>query len=85
VEKYAHIHGLKIKKIHDKRGISKAYDRVDCGFLRGVLMRMGFNEKWIQWMMMCVSSVTYSVLMNFDKVELTYKPLNNFFYNKDRC
>ena len=35
---------------------------------RGVLMRMGFSEKWIQWMMMCVSSVTYSVLMNFDRV-----------------
>jgi len=26
---------------------TKAYDRVDSGFLRGVLMRMGFSEKWI--------------------------------------
>jgi len=51
-----------------KIDISKAYDRVDWGFLRGVLMRMGFNEKWIQWMMICVSSVTYSVFMNFDRV-----------------
>ena len=46
----------------------KAYDKSGLGFLRGVLMRMGFSEKWIQWMMMCVSSVTYSVLMNFDGV-----------------
>jgi hypothetical protein len=29
---------------------------------------MGFNEKWMTWMMMCVSSVPYSVLMNFDRV-----------------
>jgi hypothetical protein len=51
-----------------KIDISKTYDRVEWGFLRGVLIRMGFSEKWIQWMMMCVSSVTYSVLMNFDRV-----------------
>jgi len=41
--------------------ISYAYDRVDWGFLRGVLMRMAFSEKWIQWIMMCVSSITYEV------------------------
>jgi hypothetical protein len=29
---------------------------------------MRLNDKWIWWMMMCVSSVTYSVLMNFDRV-----------------
>jgi hypothetical protein len=51
-----------------KIDISKAYDKVDWGFLRVMLDRMGFAEKWIQWMMMCVSSVNYSVLMNFDKV-----------------
>jgi hypothetical protein len=52
-----------------KINISKAYDKVDWGFLRGMLVGMGFAEKWIQWMMMmCVSYVNYSVLMNFDKV-----------------
>jgi len=30
-----------------KIDISKAYDKVDWGFLRGVLMRMGSSEKWI--------------------------------------
>ncbi|PNX83667.1 ribonuclease H, partial [Trifolium pratense] len=43
-------------------------DKVDWGFLRGMLVKMGFGAKWIQWMMMCVSSVNYSVLMNFDRV-----------------
>jgi len=51
-----------------KIDISKAYDKVDWGFLRGVLLRIGFSEKRIQWMMMCVSFVTYSVLMNYDRV-----------------
>ncbi|MCI23418.1 RNA-directed DNA polymerase (Reverse transcriptase), partial [Trifolium medium] len=51
-----------------KIDISKAYDRVSWGFLKGMLERMGFGEKWIQWMMMCISSVNYHVLMNFDRV-----------------
>jgi len=68
------IHSMKMKtkawrgELTLKIDISKAYDRVDWGFLRGVLMRMGLSEKWIQWMMMCVSYVTCSVLMNFDRV-----------------
>jgi hypothetical protein len=55
-----------------KIDISKAYDRVDWGFLRGMLERLGFGEKWVKWMMMCVSSVNYSVLMNYDKVGPIY-------------
>ncbi|PNX98658.1 ribonuclease H, partial [Trifolium pratense] len=68
------IHALKRKtkgmkgELALKIDISKAYDKVDWGFLKGMLLRMGFSNKWIQWMMMCVSSVNYSVLMNFDKV-----------------
>ncbi|XP_058742418.1 uncharacterized protein LOC131614899 [Vicia villosa] len=41
---------------------------VDWGFLEGMLNRLGFEEKWIKWMMMCVSSVNYSVLVNTDSV-----------------
>ncbi|GAU35438.1 hypothetical protein TSUD_375280 [Trifolium subterraneum] len=47
---------------------TKAYDKVDWGFLRGVMTKMGFTDVWIQWVMMCVSSVNYSVLMNSDRV-----------------
>jgi hypothetical protein len=36
-----------------KIDISKAYDKVDWGFLKGMLNRMGFSDKWVQWMMMC--------------------------------
>ncbi|GAU17164.1 hypothetical protein TSUD_177940 [Trifolium subterraneum] len=68
------IHALK-RKTQGKRGelalkidISKAYDKVDWGFLRGVMTKMGFTAVWIRWVMMCVSSVNYSVLMNYDRV-----------------
>ncbi|GAU36566.1 hypothetical protein TSUD_277720 [Trifolium subterraneum] len=69
------IHALK-RKTQGRRGelalkidISKAYDKVDWGFLRGVMTKMGFSDVWIQWVMMCVSSVNYSVLMNSDRVD----------------
>ncbi|XP_058788236.1 uncharacterized protein LOC131662466 [Vicia villosa] len=51
-----------------KIDISKAYDKVDWGFLKGMLMRLGFADKWIHWIMMCVTSVNYSVLVNTDSV-----------------
>jgi hypothetical protein len=51
-----------------KIDISKAYDKVDWGFMRGMLERLGFASQWIHWMMLCVSSVNYSVLVNFEKV-----------------
>ena len=31
-------------------------------------MRLGFDDRWIKWMMLCVSSVNYSVLVKFDRV-----------------
>jgi hypothetical protein len=37
-----------------------------------MLLRLSFSEKWIQCMMMCVSTVNYSVLMNFDKAGPIY-------------
>ncbi|GAU35047.1 hypothetical protein TSUD_30130 [Trifolium subterraneum] len=47
---------------------TEAYDKVDWGFLRGVMTKMGFTDVWIRWVMMYVSSVNYSVLMNYDRV-----------------
>ncbi|GAU26046.1 hypothetical protein TSUD_225070 [Trifolium subterraneum] len=69
------IHALK-RKTQGRRGaltlkidISKTYDKVNWGFLRGVMTKMGFTEVWIRWVMTCVSSVNYSVLMNYDRVD----------------
>jgi hypothetical protein len=52
-----------------KLDLSKAYDRVDWMYLEGVLRKLGFDEKWIKWVMLCVSSVRYQVKVNGELTE----------------
>ena len=52
------------RKSNDKKGdvamkidISKACDRIDWGFLKAILLKMGFAQHWVDLIMFCVSSV----------------------------
>jgi hypothetical protein len=47
-----------------KLDLTKAYDHVDWKKLEGVLRRLGFQGKWVQWVMECVTTVRYSVHFN---------------------
>lgn len=47
-----------------KTDMSKAYDRIEWGFLEEVLKRLGFRRIWIGWVMECVTTVSYSFLVN---------------------
>ena len=47
-----------------KIDMSKAYDRLEWGFIESVLSHLGFAERWITWVMKCIDSVPYSFLIN---------------------
>ena len=59
-------HKLKGKKgeVALKIDISKAYDSLDWGFLYEIMHKMGFSAKWINMIMLCVTIVSYSALIN---------------------
>jgi hypothetical protein len=47
-----------------KLDLSKAYDRVDWGFLKGLLTKWGFEDRWVRWIMTCVTTVKLCVQVN---------------------
>ncbi|KAL0442042.1 UNVERIFIED_CONTAM: hypothetical protein Sradi_0143100 [Sesamum radiatum] len=47
-----------------KLDINKAYDRVERNFLERVLFRLGSHAKFVALIMLCISSVSFSFLLN---------------------
>ena len=47
-----------------KLDISKAYDQVECSFLEKIMIKLGFDPKWVHLAMKTVSTTSYSVLIN---------------------
>lgn len=47
-----------------KTDVRKAYDRLEWTFIRAVLDKLGFDQTWIHLIMQCITTVSYSFLIN---------------------
>nr|XP_009780608.1 PREDICTED: uncharacterized protein LOC104229636 [Nicotiana sylvestris]XP_016504305.1 PREDICTED: uncharacterized protein LOC107822288 [Nicotiana tabacum] len=47
-----------------KLDIEKAYDHLNWKFLLGILLKMGFDERWISRIKFCINTVKFSILVN---------------------
>ena len=47
-----------------KLDMSKVYDRVEWDFLKKIMERMGFHSKWVGWIFECVSTISFSIMVN---------------------
>ena len=67
---YKALHSMHIRKkgktssLAMKLDVNKAYDQVEWLFLQGVMQKLGFPEKRIERVMTCVTTTSFSILLN---------------------
>ncbi|KAM6574521.1 hypothetical protein CsatA_022848 [Cannabis sativa] len=70
---YESLHSMKMKRFGNgnkmalKLDMSKAYDRVEWSFLMTMMRGLGYDEIWIEKIMRCVTSVSFSVPINGER------------------
>ena len=54
----------KEKGVLCKLDIKKAYDKINWKFLKVILGKMGFKEKLLGWIKWCISTASFSIMLN---------------------
>jgi hypothetical protein len=44
--------------------MEKAFDKMEWHFLLSILQKLGFHPRWIHWIRLCISTSSFSVLLN---------------------
>ena len=44
--------------------MEKAFDRMEYGYLLSIMEKLGFSSIWIAWIRACISSASFSILLN---------------------
>jgi hypothetical protein len=76
---YECMHFMKRKRAVDLRccalklDMKKAYDRVEWNYLSAIMIQLGFHRDWVSTIMRLVTSVSFSVLFNGDRLN-HFKP-----------
>ena len=47
-----------------KLDIEKAYDSISWEFLYQAMGKMGFGSRWMSWIKWCISTASFSILIN---------------------
>jgi len=56
-----------------KLDMTKAYDRVEWNYLEAIMLKLGFIRPWVDKVMKCVTSVSFSVLFDGEHLQ-EFKP-----------
>ena len=54
----------KVGQMVVKLDISKAYNRVEWGFLRNIMIKLGLDRRWVNMAMETITTASYSVIIN---------------------